>query len=227
MRVLEGHGMVKRTRVVVVDDHPVVRRGVASTFSEEADFDVVGEGASAQDAIKLAREKRPDLIVIDVTMPGGGVEAATAIAKAHPDVAILMLSIREDLATVRAALRAGAHGYISKGVSGDDLVSTARRVLAGERYVTPELAARLIAEDVPAQSAESEERVRLRASLTQRERQIFGLLGEGLSNQEIAARIGLTENTVKHYVTPLLHKLGVRSRTEAALLARKHDTQEG
>ncbi|MEQ1578023.1 MAG: response regulator transcription factor [Hyphomicrobium sp.] len=212
--------MSKKSRVAVVDDHPVVRRGISATFAEESDFEVIGEGASADDALSIAKEKRPDLILLDVTMPGGGIEAAAAIAKARPETAILMLSIREDLATVRAALRAGAHGYISKGVDGNDLVISARRVLAGERYVSPELGARLISEDNSLKDAGPLASVTLRSGLTQRERQIFDLLGEGLSNQEIAERIGLTENTVKHYMTPLLHKLGVRNRTEAALLAR-------
>jgi two-component system, NarL family, nitrate/nitrite response regulator NarL len=216
--------MSKKTRVVVVDDHPVVRRGISATFAEEADFEVVGEGACADDAINLARDKRADLILLDVTMPGGGVEAAAAISGNHPEAAIIMLSIREDLATVRAALRAGAHGYISKGVAGDDLVASARRVMAGERYVSPELAARLISEDAQPRDAGTRGHLALRAALTQRERQVFDLLGEGLSNQEIATRVGLSENTVKHYMTPLLHKLGVRNRTEAALLAQKHDT---
>ncbi len=219
--------MTKKSRVVVVDDHPVVRRGIAATFADEADFEVVGEGASADDAIKLAHDKRPDLILLDVTMPGGGVEAAGSIAKSRSETSILMLSIREDLTTVRAALRAGAHGYISKGVSGDDLVASARRVLAGERYVSPELGARLIAEDVPGHLEDASSRVTLRAALTQRERQVFDLLGEGLSNQEIADRVGLTENTIKHYMTPLLHKLGVRNRTGAALLARKRTAFSG
>jgi two-component system, NarL family, nitrate/nitrite response regulator NarL len=214
--------MAKKAKVVIVDDHPVVRRGIAATFAEQADFAVTGEGASAQDAIRLSRELRPDMILLDVTMPGGGIEAAAAIAKSRPETAILMLSIREDLATVRAALRAGAHGYISKGVAGDDLVASARRVLAGERYVSPELAARLISEGPASADTNASEPVTLRASLTQRERQVFELLGEGLSNLEIAERVGLSENTVKHYMTPLLHKLGVRNRTEAALLARKH-----
>lgn len=213
--------MTKKSRVLVVDDHPVVRRGIAATFSEEPDFEVVGEGASADDAVRLAQEKRPDLVLLDVTMPGGGIEAAAAIVKVRPETAILMLSIREDLATVRAALRAGAHGYISKGVAGDDLVVSARRVLAGERYVSPELGARLIADDFPSHAPGGPDRATLRAALTLRERQIFDLLGEGLSNQEIADRVGLSENTVKHYMTPLLHKLGVRNRTEAALLAGK------
>jgi DNA-binding NarL/FixJ family response regulator len=213
--------MAKPCKVVVVDDHPVVRRGIVATFDEQPDFQVVAEGASADEARILVREKRPDLVLLDVTMPGGGIEAAAAIAQSHPEAAILMLSIREDLTTVRSALRAGANGYISKGVAGEDLVASARRILAGERYVSPELAARLISEDPVGAETEKSERVTLRASLTQRERQIFELLGEGLSNQEIADRVGLTENTIKHYITPLLHKLGVRNRTEAALLARK------
>jgi two-component system nitrate/nitrite response regulator NarL len=220
--------MSKKTRVVVVDDHPVVRRGICATFAEENDFEVVGEGASAEDAINLATDKRADLVLLDVTMPGGGVEAAAAISQARPDAAIIMLSIREDLATVRAALRAGAHGYISKGVGGGDLIASARRVLAGERYVSPELAARLITEDAHAHGQPpSDGRINLRAALTQRERQVFELLGEGLSNQEIATRVGLSENTVKHYMTPLLQKLGVRNRTEAALLAQKRDFSQG
>lgn len=215
--------MPSKFRVVVVDDHPVVRRGIAATFADEADFEVIGEGGSADDALELASGKHPDLVVLDVTMPGGGVEAAAKIAVARPEAAILMLSIREDLATVRAALRAGAHGYISKGVAGNELLAAARRILAGERYVSPELAARLISDDSAAPNAPKSANVALRGSLTQRERQIFELLGEGLSNQAIGARIGLSENTVKHYMTPLLQKLGVSNRTEAALLARKDD----
>jgi two-component system, NarL family, nitrate/nitrite response regulator NarL len=219
--------MAKKTRVVVVDDHPVVRRGICATFADDPDFEVVGEGASADDAIRLVSDRCADLILLDVTMPGGGVEAAAAIARLRPQTTIMMLSIREELATVRAALRAGAHGYVSKGVSGDDLVLSARRVLAGERYVSPELAARLILDDVnPNAGASATERAAARPSLTQRERQVFELLGEGLSNQEIAARVGLSENTVKHYMTPLLQKLGVRNRTEAALLAQQHQNAQ-
>ena len=214
--------MAKKSRVLVIDDHPVVRRGIATTFNEEADFTVIGEGASAADAIRLTNDLKPDLVLLDVTMPGGGIEAAMEIAEKAPATSILMLSIREDLATVRAALRAGAHGYISKGVDGQELVAAARRILAGERYVSPELAARTIAEEISTGGVRREggPDVTLRAALTQRERQIFDLLGEGLTNQQIAERIGLSENTVKHYMTPLLHKLGVRNRTEAALLAR-------
>lgn len=207
------------SRVAVIDDHPIVRRGLSETFAEEADFQVVGEGASAGDAVEIARNLRPDLIVMDVTMPGGGIEACEKIHSSQPDVAILMLSIREDLGTVQAALKAGARGYVAKGVDGAELLVAARRVLARERYVSPELAARVLIEGSNDGTADGSAEQMPWSTLTQREREIFQLLGQGLSNLEIAIRLGLSEHTVKHYVTPLLQKLGVRNRTEAALLA--------
>jgi DNA-binding NarL/FixJ family response regulator len=210
--------MPKKTRVAIVDDHPVVRRGVSETFAESKDFEVVGEGASAEDAISLARDRKPDLVVLDVTLPGGGVEAAAQIQQLFPKTAIMMLSIREDLASVRAALKAGARGYVSKGVDGDELVATARKILAGQYYVSPELAARLVTEDHDAATSLNAEGAFGRAKLSPREQQILELIGTGCSNQEIADRLHLSENTVKHYITPLLRKLGVRNRTEAALL---------
>lgn len=211
--------MSKKHSVIIADDHPVVRRGVVSTFNDDADFKVIGEGSSAAEAVQLVADRRPVLAVLDVTMPGNGIDAAAAITKSHPETSVIMLSIREELATVRAAFHAGAMGYISKGISGPDLLAAARRVLSGERYVSPELGARLISGEFE-QAPASSESVTLRVPLTKREREIFELLGEGLSNQQIADRVGLSENTVKHYMTPLLHKLGVKNRTEAALLAR-------
>ena len=136
--------MTQRFRIAVIDDHPLVRRGLAETFAEEADFEIVADGGSAADAIRIAREFRPDLITLDVSMPGGGVEAATSIIAENPKAKLLMVSIREDMATVMAALRGGARGYVSKGIVGSDLILVARRVLAGHRYVSPELALRLL-----------------------------------------------------------------------------------
>jgi two-component system nitrate/nitrite response regulator NarL len=209
----------KKIRIVIVDDHPVVRRGVSETFAEAEGFDVVGEGGSAADAIALARDRRPDLIVLDVNLPGGGAEAVAHIHELRPQAVIMMLSVREDLATVRAALKAGAQGFVSKGIDGDDLVQTARRLLAGERYISPELAVRLVSEEVaPPPSARG---TLEGADLTPREREIIELIGAGQSNQEIASQLGLSENTIKHYITPLLRKLRVRNRTEAALLVQQ------
>lgn len=215
--------MTERTiRTVIVDDHPVVRRGVVETFQEERDFTIVGEGASAEEAVELVRTLAPDLVVLDVTMPGTGVEAARKIHEILPAARILMLSIREDLSIVRAALKAGALGYVSKGVDGADLVAAARRIMTGVRFISPELAARLIAGDDPeGPPAPTSSVISTLPTLTPREKEILELLGEGMSNQAIAQQTGLSENTVKHYMTPLLQKLGVRNRTEAALLVRR------
>jgi two-component system, NarL family, nitrate/nitrite response regulator NarL len=217
--------VAKHIRFVVIDDHPVVRRGVVDTLAEEADFEVVAVGATADDAVKVAREKRPDVILLDVTMPGDGLEAARQISKLRPDIKVIMLTIREDQATVRAALKAGARGYITKGVDATDLIASVRKVLGGESYVSPGLAARLFAEDGVDSTRDAADRVANLDLLTERERQILQLLGKGLSNQEIAGKLGLRENTVKHYLTPLLKKLGVRNRTEAALLSRPAATK--
>jgi two-component system nitrate/nitrite response regulator NarL len=210
----------RKIRVTVVDDHPVIRRGVSETLSEEPDPELVGTGASAQDALRLARQGRPDLILLDIALPGGGIEAAREIVKSCPDVKVVFLTVREDRATVNAALRAGARGYIVKGVEGPELVSTLRWVNSGQSYVTPALAAQLLAAEhkdaIPALSADASPG----AKLTTREQQIVELLGKGLSNQEIAEELDLTESTIKHYMTRILQKLGFRNRTEAAIFAR-------
>ncbi len=207
--------------IAIVDDHPVVRKGIVQTFAEEGDFTVVAEGASADDAVRIARDFKPDIMILDVTMPGGGIEAARTIRSEQSSARIVMLSIREDLVVVRTALQAGALGYVSKGVASNELVASARAVLRGERCISSALAARLIAgEGDHSHGMASQFPAEALPNLTAREKEILDLVAEGLSNLDIAERIGLSENTVKHYMTPLLHKLGVRNRTEAALLAR-------
>jgi two-component system, NarL family, nitrate/nitrite response regulator NarL len=205
--------------VAVVDDHPMMRRGVTETLSEESDLELVGAGASAQDALRLAKQERPDLILLDIALPGGGIEAAAEIVKSCPEVKVVMLTVREDRATVNAALRAGARGYIVKGVEGPELVSTLRRVNSGQSYVTPALAAQLLAAEHRNADPASPAHVTAGARLTTREQQIVELLGNGLSNQEIAEELDLTESTIKHYMTRILQKLGFRNRTEAAIFA--------
>lgn len=212
--------MSESCRIVVVDDHPLVRKGVRETINEAGDMQVVGEGASADDAIRLARDLAPDLMLIDVTMPGDGLKAAEAIAGKNPAVKIAMLSVRDDIGAVTAALQIGVRGYISKGIAGPDLITTIRRILDGESYVAPDLAARLLAQG----RGISPEPDPAKGSLTQREEQILELIGRGMSNSEIADALGLSENTVKHYITPLLQKLGVRNRVEAALLVRRRSS---
>ncbi len=126
-------------RLAVVDDHRLVREGMIEILASEPDFLVAGEGASADDAVKIATGLRPDLVCLDVNMPGGGVAAAARIQAAAPDVRILMFSFRQDLDIVQACLAAGAHGYVVKGVSGPELVGVVRKILGGERHVDPKL----------------------------------------------------------------------------------------
>jgi DNA-binding NarL/FixJ family response regulator len=204
-----------RIRIVVVDDHPMMRRGITETLSEEPDLELVGAGGSAQDAVRLAKQERPDLILLDITLPGGGIEATKEIARACPHVKVVMLTVKDERATVNAALRAGARGYIVKGVEGPEFVATLRAIHSGQSYVSPALAAQLLAEQTDSPMA-----ARSAGRLTEREQQIVTLLGDGLSNLEIAEQLQLTESTVKHYMTRILQKLGLRNRTEAALFAR-------
>jgi DNA-binding NarL/FixJ family response regulator len=219
--------MASEIRIAIVDDHPIVRRGVSETLSEEPDFKLVGVGESAQDAVRLARHEHPDIILLDIALAGGGIEAARQIARERPDIKVVMLTVREDQTTVKAALRAGARGYLAKGVDGPELVGALRRIQAGQSYVTPTLAAQLLAEAGPSHDAAGEPARGQPARLTEREEQIINLLGEGLSNQAIGQKLGLTENTIKHYMTSLLQKLGAKNRTEAALLARGRGAAAG
>jgi DNA-binding NarL/FixJ family response regulator len=211
--------VAKRIRIAIVDDHPMMRRGITETLSEPDDFELVGIGGSAHDAVELARDERPDLILLDIAMPGGGIEATREIVKSYPKVKIVMLTVREDRATVNAALRAGARGYIVKGVEGPELVSTLRLIHSGQYYVTPALAAQLLAENEGSASRSSTTSGSV-AKPTAREQQIITLVGDGLSNQEIAEELALTESTIKHHMTRILQKLGLRNRTEVAIYVR-------
>ncbi len=212
--------MPDRIRVAVVDDHPLFREGVANTLSASPNIEVVGQGETAEDAIRLAGDLLPDILLLDISMKGGGINAAREISAAFPVVKVVMLTVSEREEDVAASLKAGARGYILKGVTARDLVTAVQSIHAGESYVTPTLAASLLIEwregqggmDVPLAPLEE---------LSERERQILELLATGRSNKEIARELDLSEKTVKHYMTNILQKLQVRNRVEAALLAQK------
>ncbi|WP_022800093.1 LuxR C-terminal-related transcriptional regulator [Deinococcus ficus] len=201
-------------RVVLVDDHPLFREGVAATLGADPRFEVVGEGASADDALTLCTALLPDLLLLDLHLPGGGVQGARAVAAACPVTRIVMLTVSEEEADVLATLKAGARGFILKGVSGRELRSILASVADGEVYVTPGLAASMLRDMPPTPPSGLDE-------LTPRERQILEGVAAGRSNKEIARSLDLTEKTVKHYMTNVLQKLQVRNRVEAALLAQR------
>lgn len=218
--------MTEKIRIVLVDDHPLLREGVASTLEAESDFEVVGQGSNAKEALTLARDYMPDVIMLDVSMNGGGINAASAIAAACPVVKIVMLTVSEDEDDVLASLKVGARGYVLKGVSGPELIRIVRLIHEGESYVTPSLAASLLG-DLREQRKDDKSAPDPLSELTDRERQILELLATGRSNKEIAGKLFLSEKTVKHYMTNILQKLQVRNRVEAALLAQKRAASGG
>jgi two-component system, NarL family, nitrate/nitrite response regulator NarL len=205
-------------RIAIVDDHPIMRDGLVHTFQRDPGFEVVAQGGTGEEAIQIAETHLPDLILLDINMPGDGVEAARKISRSCPAVRIIMLTAHDGEQHVVDALRGGASGYVVKGVSSEELLKTAQAVYGGEAYVSPGLAAKLlgtrVAHMVPGALTKNF------VDLTAREEQILRFVCEGQSNKEIGENIGLTEKTVKHYMTNILQKLHARNRVEAALIAR-------
>ena len=204
-------------RIAIVDDHPLFREGVTRSLAEIGGFELVGEGASATEAEQIARTAAPDILLLDISMPGGGLNALGAILAARPQQKIVMLTVSEANADVAEALKTGARGYVLKGVGSKALAEILRDVADGQSYVSPSLSARLLS-DLLKPAGSKPDPLSL---LTGREADILKLVAEGLSNKEVAARLSLQEKTVKHHMTRVLAKLNVRNRTEAALVARE------
>ena len=214
----KGHTMDK-IRLAIVDDHSIFREGMLSVLKTEPDIEIVGQGENAEDAVRLARELLPDIIFLDISMPGGGLNAAQTIVENYPVVKIIILTGSEGEAHVMTALKTGARAYVLKGVAARELVNILHTVQSGEVYVTPTLAASLLSEittgsrNEPSQSTFDK--------LTEREHEILALIAAGTSNKEIGLQLHLTEKTVKHYVTNILQKLQVHNRVQAAVMALK------
>jgi DNA-binding NarL/FixJ family response regulator len=209
--------MTQAIRVAVVDDHPLFREGVTRSLAEIRGFEVVGEGSSSEDAIRLAEEQSPDIVLLDISMPGGGLSAVRAILQRRPEQKVVMLTVSEASDDIVRALDSGARGYVLKGVGSKTLAEILVAVAAGERYVSPTLSARLLS-NLSARS--SEPRRDPLADLTARERQVLELVAAGLSNKRVGLKLDLHEKTVKHHMTHILAKLKVRNRTEAAMALR-------
>jgi two-component system nitrate/nitrite response regulator NarL len=208
--------MTESINLLVVDDHPLFRQGVVHSLGLEPDLKVVGETASGEEALALARTLLPDLVLLDISMAGwSGIETAGKISIACPATTIVMLTVSDDKDKLLAAFKAGARGYVLKGVSGKELAQVIRSAVAGEVYVSPSIAAEMLVSLTQGVAPDPLQ------ELTDREREILQLIGTGLTNREIGERIFLSEKTVKHYVTNILQKLQVRSRVEAALVANR------
>ena len=212
----------RRIRIVLCDDHELVRRGLRSLLHGVPGYEVVGEAAKAGEAIRLVDDLRPDVVVMDVRLPGGsGIEACRDIRSAHPDTRVLMLTSFADDEALFSSIMAGASGFVLKQVRGSDLVEAIREVASGRSLLDPSVTTRVLARlrgDGRAGSSA--------ADLTDQEAKILGLVAEGFTNRQIAQRVFLAEKTVKNYVSNILMKLGLSRRAEvAAYMARARSRQ--
>jgi DNA-binding NarL/FixJ family response regulator len=199
-------------RVLVVDDHPIVRQGLVGVLSDEADLEVVGEAGSGRDAIALVARLRPDVVLLDLELPElDGVAAIPQLKAAHSSVEILVFTAYDTDERVLGAIRSGARGYLLKGASADEIARGIRSVAAGGSYLEPRVASKLVAEvNAPRRSA---------AALSQREREVLRLIADGLPTKQIAGALSISERTVKFHVNSIFHKLGADNRAQAVALA--------
>ncbi len=209
-------------RVVLVDDHAILRSGLRRVLDAEPDIEVVGEAESAERAVFEAIANKPDVVVMDVVMPGkSGIEGMPAVLQAVPDVKVLVLSMQDDPRYVREAFEVGASGYVLKEAADTEVVGALRAVAAGERYVHPALGARLVA-------AQAEERKRAEADpLSEREREVLRLLALGHTNQEIAKMLYISVRTAETHRAHIMQKLRLSSRAELVRYALENGLIEG
>ncbi|MEV7281642.1 response regulator transcription factor [Streptomyces sp. NPDC093111] len=207
------------TRVFLVDDHEVVRRGLRDLIDDEADMEVVGEASTAEQALARGPALRPDVAVLDVRLPDGdGITVCRELRSRAPGLACLMLTSFDDEDALIDAIMAGAAGYVLKQIKGSDLVAAVRTVATGQSMLDPATTARLMRSLRRPEPVVPPEDERL-AALSERERSVLGLIGEGLTNRQIAKRLYLSEKTVKNHISRLLTKLGVERRVQAAVIA--------
>jgi DNA-binding NarL/FixJ family response regulator len=211
--------MTSPVRVVLADDHPMVRYGNTAVLADAPEVEVVGEAADGESLLAAVAEHRPDVVVTDLDMPGmGGAEATARLRTSHPDLAVLVLTLHEDDESLFAALRAGARGYLLKGADRSELVRAIQSVASGEAVYGAAVATRIVQFFT---GAREEYAAQVFPELTERERDVLGLIASGRRNSEIATALGLSDKTVRNHVSNVLLKLQVPDRTAAALKARE------
>lgn len=209
-----------KTRVLLADDHALLREGLAGIIASQPDMEIVGEAEDGLEAVVKALELRPDLILMDIQMPGcDGLEATRKIKRSLPDTVIVMLTVRDDEEKLFQAIQNGAQGYLLKNIRSNDMLEMLRGALRGDAAIPPHLAGRMLEEfrrlshQTPGENEED-------LSLSAREHEVLGLVGEGLADKEIAERLTISVYTVKSHLRNILAKLQVGSRREAARLAK-------
>lgn len=212
---------MKTIRILLVDDHNLFRSGIKSLLQMQDDVEVIGEASSGLEGVKRAKRLKPDLVLLDLHMPGtSGLEALQLLKEEEPDIEVLMLTVSEDAQDLIQALRCGARGYLLKNIEIDFLVDSIRRAVKGESVMSPQMSATLV--DAVREPLIVKEREKQQVKLTHRESEIIILLAQGESNKSIARTLDLAESTVKIHVQGILRKLNVTSRVQAAVYAVEH-----
>jgi two-component system, NarL family, response regulator DevR len=216
--------MVVKQRILLVDDHEVVRLGLKALLERHPTFEVVAEANNARDAVYQVETLTPDVVVMDIRLPGGsGIEACEEISERFPNTRVIMLTSYAEDEMLFSAIRAGAAGYVLKQIGGDDLVRAIEAVGRGEALLDPAVTQRIFQE---VRKAAKEEEASAFSTLTQQERHVLLLVSEGKTNREIAKALFLGEGTVRNYVSSILSKLGVSNRAEAAAFAVEHNLRD-
>lgn len=209
---------MSKIRVLLADDHDLFRQGVRRLLEGVSDLQVIGEGRTGEETVRLVEDLVPDIVLLDITMPGlSGIDAARLIKTASPRTGVIMLTVHADEEFLFEAIKAGAMGYLLKDASPDDLVRAIRLIYGGEGLLAPSMAAKVMREF--ARTREAKELAGVLNPLTQREIEILQHVAEGLANKEIAHKLSISERTVKNHLSNIMEKLHVNSRTQAAVYA--------
>ena len=213
-----------RQRILLVDDHEVVRVGLRALLDKHPHFEVVAEAGTGKEAVEKTRDYKPDVVVMDIRLRGGsGIEATQAIVEEFPETRVIMLTSYAEDEMLFAAIRAGAAGYVLKQIGGDDLVRAIEAVGRGEALLDPAVTQRVFQE---VRKAAREQEASAFAELTEQEMHVLQLVSEGRTNRQIAEMLYLGEGTVRNYVSSILSKLNVRNRAEAAAYAVEHNLKD-
>jgi DNA-binding NarL/FixJ family response regulator len=211
----------QNTRILLVDDHPLVRRALRDILEQESDLEVIAEAGDGHQAVEMTEHYHPDIVIMDISMPVlNGVEATKRIKASYPSTAVLILTVHTDVETIFSILQAGASGYLVKSIFGPEVIHTIRAVMDGDMVLSPEVSQEVVKYALhhvtkPAKPVVSQERISGKGL------EVLTLAAKGLSNKEIGAKLGITEATVKSYFVDVFQKLNVRSRTEAIFVSLK------